>query len=514
MLSWGDAVGNHVLHLQRILRGRGYASEVFAGRTDEHSRALALPASGLPSVADDETVLLVHHSFESRLLPLLRRTPGRKVVLYHNITPAYLFERFDPKLAAACASARAELYALAELAERGFAYSRFSAEELAAARFREVGVIPIAIDWEGFDVPPDPALQAEFDDGCTNVLFVGRVVPNKRIEDVLRVFTAYQRLYNPRSRLIVAGELGLHSPYAGWIRELRASIGAERVHLLGKVSRAQLSACFDRAHAYLSMSWHEGVGVPLLEAMHRDVPVVAFGAAAVPETLAGAGITVLTSDPVTVAQALAVLQSDPEVRSRVVDRQRRRVAEYDPAAVEAKLSQTLLPALESPPKRAVHRPGVAPVRVVCPGFALEPEDALSKLARAIAVAGGERVELLCLHASRAKGLGPEEAPLGGSTVLSFTAERPPVRGAASPHSSSLETAALACASKLVVLGIESESNRVLLREAADRAWLVLGSNELLPADLQRFPPARVLSLGDLGEQGVLSRLFAGVTDET
>ncbi len=176
---------------------------------------------------------------------------------------------------------------------------------------------------------PIPALQAEFDDGCTNVLFVGRVVPNKRIEDVLRVFTAYQRLYNPRSRLIIAGELGLTSPYAGWIRELRASIGAERVHLLGKVSRAQLSACFDRAHVYLSMSWHEGVGVPLLEAMHRDVPVVAYGAAAVPETLGGAGITVLTRDPVTVAQAIAVIQSDPEVRTRVVERQRRRVAEFD-----------------------------------------------------------------------------------------------------------------------------------------------------------------------------------------
>ena len=123
----------------------------------------------------------------------------------------------------ACDSARRELLELAEVCERGFAFSRFSAEELAAAGFAQVGLLPFVIDWARFDAEPDAVLAGELSDGCSNVLFVGRGVPNKRLEDVLRAFTAYQRLYAPRSRLVVAGGLEAHSPYAQWIKALRGS---------------------------------------------------------------------------------------------------------------------------------------------------------------------------------------------------------------------------------------------------------------------------------------------------
>src|SRR5690606_23604178 len=132
---------------------------------------------------------------------------------------------------------------------------------------------------------------AELDDGCANILFVGRAVPSKRVDDVLRVFTAFQRLYRPDSRLVLAGSLNRDSPHGAFLHQLRELLGAERVRFLGRVSAAQLSACFATATAYLSMSRHEGFGVPLLEAMYRGVPVVAHGAAAVPETMGGAGLT-------------------------------------------------------------------------------------------------------------------------------------------------------------------------------------------------------------------------------
>ena len=239
-------------------------------------------------------------------------------------------------MAQACDAARRELLALAPLAERAFAFSDFSRDELVAAGFSHASVIPFAIDWSAFDAPPDPARLAALSDGCANVLFVGRLVPNKAVDDVLRVFTAYQRLYQPKSRLVVAGGVSWERPYGQWLQAVRAALGPERVLWLGRTSQEELSACFATATAYLSMSRHEGFGVPLLEAMHRGVPVIAHGAAAVPQTMGGAGICTLTRDPVEVAQLLAVVERDATLRQRIIDGQRARMAFlYAPRSEEA-----------------------------------------------------------------------------------------------------------------------------------------------------------------------------------
>jgi hypothetical protein len=177
-LAWGDAVGNQVRYLQSLLRGWGYASEVYADQWDEECRGQVRPADAWLKEAREDSVLLIHHSFESRLVPLITRGPGRKVLVYHNVTPAPLFEGFDRKVAAACEAAREELLALRPLVEAAFAYSYFSAEELTAAGFANVAVLPFALDWSAFHAPADPTFQAEFDDGCVNILFVGRAVPS------------------------------------------------------------------------------------------------------------------------------------------------------------------------------------------------------------------------------------------------------------------------------------------------------------------------------------------------
>jgi glycosyltransferase involved in cell wall biosynthesis len=224
-LSWGDAVSNHVLHLQALLRARGFESEVFAGRWDAGCADKVHDARTLESKTDARSVVLVHHSFESRFVPLLQRTAARVFMMFHNITPAWHFERFDRGLAGACEAGRRELYELAPRCERAFAYSRYSAEELSACGYPAPEVFPFTVDWKAFDAPADAAFAAQFQDGCTNLLFVGRAVPNKRLEDVLRVHTAYQRLFDPGARLLVAGQFNLHTPYVGWIKELRSVLG-------------------------------------------------------------------------------------------------------------------------------------------------------------------------------------------------------------------------------------------------------------------------------------------------
>jgi hypothetical protein len=406
--------------------------------------------------------------------------------VYHNITPAHFFEGFDSGIATACAAGRDELRQLAPICERAYALSRFSAEELAAARFAKVSVLPFPLIPAGFNVAPDPALLSRFDDGCFNVLFVGRAVPNKRLEDVLRVFAAFQRLYNPKSRLIVAGEFRLESAYVAWLKALRAGLRTTRTHFLGRVQASQLSACYQVSQVYLSMSQHEGVGFPLLEAMHRQIPVVAYGAAAVPETLGGAGVVIRTRDAMEVAKLLAVLDRHPQLRARMVKQQNRRMAAFALDASPDALRRALEPLLEAPPaKTAARNLSQEPVLIVCPAFDLEPDSPLPRAARALADqlhACGVQAPILTLKARAwPQGLGPGVRQEGHLEVRSFSPELPmPGDGPADAHrslplSSSLETAVLSSSARVVLFGADEAVCRKLNSRLPGRASMANGS---------------------------------------
>jgi glycosyltransferase involved in cell wall biosynthesis len=508
-LAWGDAVGNQVRYLQGLLRRWGYVSDIYAEAWDDACKDQVRPVRDYAREVPRDSVMVVHHSFESRLVPLITRAPGRKVLVYHNVTPARLFEGFERKIAAACDGARDELLALRPQVECAFAYSRFSAEELVAAGYRNVAVLPFAIDWTAFDTAPDPVLQAELSDGCANVLFVGRAVPSKKVDDVLRVFTAYQRLYQPKSRLVVAGYLHRDGAYGAYLHGLKDVLGAERVRFLGRVSAAQLSACFATASAYLSMSRHEGFGVPLLEAMYRGVPVVAYGAAAVPETMGGAGLATLSDAPAEVAELLAVVERSPSVRAQVIAAQRERLASLSQEAVAEQVRVAFEGVLSGPAASSVAPAPAASVELVCPGFTVRPDDAMSRLARSLA----ERLPGARILALRGRGeeaslaLGPGEgAPVasrgkghevsltqetgdnsavasrtrdaagrGSLPVWHYTPDQPPGRAdTLLPGSSSLETAVRVSAAPVVLLGADSLTAQAVLPHVKERAWGVYG----------------------------------------
>ncbi|WIG98104.1 glycosyltransferase [Myxococcus sp. SDU36] len=466
-LAWGDAVGNQVRYLQGLLRRWGHASDIYADAWDDACKDQVRPVKEYARDAGQDSLLLVHHSFESRLVPRIARSPGRKVLVYHNVTPARLFEGFERKVAAACDAARDELLALRPHVEAAFAYSRFSAEELVAAGYPNVAVLPFAIDWAAFDTAPDAALQAELDDGMSNILFVGRAVPSKKVDDVLRVFTAYQRLYQPRSRLVIAGQLHRDGPYGAYLHGLKDVLGAERVLFLGRVSAAQLSACFATASAYLSMSRHEGFGVPLLEAMYRGVPVVAYGAAAVPETMGGAGLATLSDEPREVAELLATLERNADLRGQVLAAQQERIASLSQDATAEQVHKALQEVL------ARHRSATQVIHgamdVVCPAFAVRPDAPASRLAGLIVelLPGARLLALRPLGAAGSRGHVRHAATC-------FTPDQPVSRNpeAPLPGSSSLETAVRASGARVLLVGLETASARTLLPRVAKRAWAI------------------------------------------
>lgn len=492
-LAWGDAIGNQVRYLRELLRSWGYASEIYAAQWDEEYTHQVRPAEDYPREAAEGDALLIHHSYESRLVPLLKRAPGRKALLYHNITPARLFAGFDQALVRGCTAAREELLELRPLVEHAFAWSRFSAEELSAAGYPHVAVLPFAVDWRSFEVAPEPALREQLADGHANLLFVGRAVPSKRLEDVLRVFTAYQRLYQPRSRLVVAGALDRESPYGTWLLGLKELLGPEHVLLLGRVSAAQLSACFSTASAYLSMSRHEGFGVPLLEAMYRQVPVVAYAAAAVPETLGGAGIGSLSADPVDMARLLAALEHNPPLREQVLAGQRARLHSLTQEEVARRLREGLEPFLSATPP-ATATPPPASVELVCPAFLARPQEPECRLARQLAEqVPGARVLALDTQV-RPEGVAPRRHPRGGYEVVAYTADEPlPAAPTAPlPGSSALESAVCASGALPVFLPAHSQVAWDTLPRLRRPAWGVCLQGTELPEQVARhLGPHRV-----------------------
>jgi glycosyltransferase involved in cell wall biosynthesis len=161
-------------------------------------------------------------------------------------------------------------------------------------------------------------VASRFDDEWTNLLFVGRIIPNKRIEDLVRIFHAYRTAINPRSRLLIVGSYGGFEKYLAIVQSLAARLGTPDVYFAGHVTNEELVAFYEVADLFLCSSEHEGFCVPLIEAFHMGVPVVARAATAVPATLDGGGVLYDNTDPHHVASIIGAVLNDSELRSQVI----------------------------------------------------------------------------------------------------------------------------------------------------------------------------------------------------
>jgi L-malate glycosyltransferase len=319
----GDAVGNEALTIQAHLRSVGFASEVFTPWADPRLRAQARSLEELEAVSTGETVLLFHFGCGSPAGRLALSTPARLVVVYHNVTPAHFFVPHAPALARECHEGRTELRAFAPRAELALAKSEFSRQELVAMGFPRTGVLPYVLAPERYRCPPSPIVQRLFARDRTNVLVVGRLSPNKKIEDVLRAFAVYQGRFDRRSRLLVVGDSRGEERYLHALLSLTRELRLRDVVFAGHVEQDDLLGYYSAADVLVSLSEHEGYGVPLVEAMILGVPVVAFAAGAVVETLGGAGVVVEEKDPLRVAAAVDALVNEPRLRAAVLAGQAR-----------------------------------------------------------------------------------------------------------------------------------------------------------------------------------------------
>ena len=328
----GNAIGNDVRALRDLLRGWGYASDVYAQYVHSALAGESRFYTRYREVSHPENVVLFHFSIGSEVTSFYAGLPDRKVLVYHNITPAEYFVTVNARVADRCRRGRAELARLAPVTDLALGVSDFNRRELEALGFRRTGVLPILIDWTNYALPFVPAAAKTLGPGTT-LLYVGRVAPNKRIEDLIKTYYFYRRL-DPVSRLVIVGSAVDMDGYLIACQKLAAELAVlNGVIFTGSVSQAELCTYYRRASVYLSLSEHEGFCVPLLEAMHFGVPVVALAAAGVPETLGGAGLAVTEKDFPALAELIHRVVTDPRLRDAVIAGQRARVAAFDPAVI-------------------------------------------------------------------------------------------------------------------------------------------------------------------------------------
>ena len=338
----GDAIGDSARTVRELLRGMGHESEIFALTIDDDLRGDVLPFADPAAARGDVTIF--HFALPSPMTDAFARLTGAKVLQYHNITPASFFAPYDPGLFRLAAIGRQELATLAGRVDLALGDSEFNRRELESLGFPATGVLPIAVNTARLtSAPARPALERILSDGLINILYVGRIVPNKKIEDHIRLAEMYKRYIDSYYRFIFVGRYDGLPRYYAQIRALIAEYDMlpERFWFTGAVPDEDLAAFYRWADAYVSLSEHEGFCVPLVEAMASDVPIIAYAAGAVPETLGGAGLLFAPKDLEVAAELLGTVVYDHGVRARVLEGQRRRLQDFAPARIEQKLRQVL-----------------------------------------------------------------------------------------------------------------------------------------------------------------------------
>jgi L-malate glycosyltransferase len=337
-LHRGDAIGDSARLMRDAFRAWGHEADVYGLEVDEDLEGDGRPFSQWRAGGERDVVIL-HYALPSPLSAALEAHRGRRVLLHHNITPPEFFVGHDPELARICAIGQKEFRRLAPHVDLGLADSEFNRRELEEAGFARTGVLPIYLDFRRYRERPDPVLRRMLDDGRTNLLFVGRVAPNKRQEDLVRLASYWRRFISPDVRLLLVGKLPRRRSYYDALQSFFYEEGftPAEVVFTGHVDHAELLACYAEADVFISMSAHEGFGVPLVEAMLMDVPVLAYRAGAVPDTLGGAGVQFTEKRVDEVAEMAERLATDAALREAVLAGQRGRLRAFAPETVEAAL---------------------------------------------------------------------------------------------------------------------------------------------------------------------------------
>ncbi len=340
-MAYGDAVGNDTMALHHTLKEMGFNTKIYAENIDKRLSGIE-KVEKIGKLKDDD-IVIYHLSTGTALNYQISGWGGRLIVIFHNVTPPEFYKKYSPKLERICKDGWNGVKFLADKVEYCLADSSYNRQNLQDLGYQcNIDVLPILIRFEDYEKKPSAKVLKKYqDDGYTNILFTGRIAPNKKQENVIAAFACYQKYYNPKSRLFIAGSYNGMENYYKQLQDYTEQSGVEQVVFTGHIPFDEILAYYHLADLFLCMSEHEGFCVPLVEAMYFDVPVIAYDKAAIADTLGGSGLLINDNDPVLAAGLMDRLQKDADLKEKVLFNQRMRLKDFSHERINEKFKEYL-----------------------------------------------------------------------------------------------------------------------------------------------------------------------------
>ncbi len=352
-LSSNDAVSNDVFVMRDRLRKRGVLTHIYAEFWDkglEHERIDERTFIGM--LQSPRSCLIYNHCvYWPKGATHINSAQGAIYFRYHNVTPPEFFAPYDPISAFATEKGREQTIDLVQKSKtkwtRYLPASEFNAQELIqlGVERSKITIIPPFHRLNDFaNCPENENLRKHLQDGKTNILFVGRVVPNKGFVDIIHTMNIYRERYGSKFRLIFAGTLSanLKAYYAELLSLLKTYGFAENVEWVSKTNFSDLHTYYFHSHVFLLLSEHEGFCLPILEAQSHRLPIVAANRTAIGHTLGEGQLCLAKPDHGFIACAIHRVCQDKELRTQIQAAGERNLHRFDLDTLTNTLIHTLL----------------------------------------------------------------------------------------------------------------------------------------------------------------------------
>jgi len=326
--SRGDAISDYAIEIQKILKSHGYNSEIFCEYLDPGYKNKGYRFAKYFDFKSEDDLIIFHYSMGSYIVPFVYEEAKRIILIYHNISPHYYFRNINLNVYKECLLGREWLSLFVNRVENVIADSEYNKKELEDFGFKNVKVLPIKINFNKFDEEVSLALINKYRGGRINWIYIGRIAPHKKVEDVIRTFYLYQRYFCNRSGLFLVGIYkGFERYYYSLIR-MTEELGIRDVIFTSHASTRILSSLLKASDIFIILSEHEGFCVPLLEAMYCGVPVIASAAGAIPYTLKDAGVIVKERNYLAIAALINEILNNRDLRDKIIKHQFKVIREY------------------------------------------------------------------------------------------------------------------------------------------------------------------------------------------
>lgn len=341
-ISYGDAVGNDAMALKNAILKMGYKTEIYAENIDEKlPKNTAKYVTKFPKVNENDVVIF-HMAIGSNLSWFFGKLKCKKVMVYHNITPPEFFKDYNREVLKLTKEGYKAVQWLSDKVDYCIADSEYNKSELIKMGYKcSIDVLPILIPFDDYRKEPDEKVIKKYDDDFVNILFTGRLAPNKCQEDIIRAFAYYKMHYNSMARLILVGSEGVFVNYRKRLQKYAEVLGADNVIFTGHIKFNQILAFYKVADVFLCQSEHEGFCVPLVESMFFGVPIVAYNSSAVGETMGAGGILLDKKDALETAGVIDYVVKNEDIRAKIKENQKLKLKEFDYNVIEKQFEQIL-----------------------------------------------------------------------------------------------------------------------------------------------------------------------------